>query len=288
MKVYLHSTFVEPEKLVEVAKGAEAAGFYGITVSDHVVYPADLLSKYPLPDAAWPPTAPWPEPFVAIGAMAGATENLHFMTCIYIAPMRPVLEVAKLVSTASVFCGGRLKLGIGAGWMREEFDLMGTDFDNRGPRMDEMIEVLRTIWKGGNREFHGEYYDIPPVAMYPTPPKPIPIICGGDAPVSMRRAARSDGWIGMHYYFDEAVEKLELLRTAREKAGTADREDYEITFMIKPVPDVDTLKKLEELGVTSVFLSPWEAEEDFQADPGLDSILRSIDAYGATIEKVRS
>ncbi|MFI5427152.1 TIGR03619 family F420-dependent LLM class oxidoreductase [Aeromicrobium sp. UC242_57] len=184
---------------------AEASGFDGMNVSDHMIYPKVLNSGYPIADSMWAPTDPWPDPWVTIGTLAGATTTLKFGTCIYIAPMRPVMQVAKSVSTAAVLSGDRVALGVGVGWMREEFEMVGQDFDTRGKRLNEQIEICRLLWSGGYQEFHGEFHDFPPVSMIPAPKKLIPIWVGGDAPVSLRRAARlGDGWIGVEYSLERA------------------------------------------------------------------------------------
>jgi probable F420-dependent oxidoreductase len=290
MKIYLHSTFLDPENLIATGVAAEEAGFYGMTVSDHVIYPRLLESGYPIPDSMWAPTDPWPEPWVTIGAVAGATTTLRFATAIYISPLRPVLEVAKLISTAAVLSDYRAALGVGVGWMKEEYDLMGQDFATRGKRLDEQLEILRLVWKGGYQEYHGTYHDIPAVSMVPAPKKPIPVYVGGDAPVSLRRAARQDGWIGMHYTFDRARELLRQLDEHRRRTGSDARKDYEVMFMQTNVPDAEAVKRLEELGATSIFVAPWEADEHaaFQKDPGRDAILRSIDRYGRDVVGVVS
>jgi probable F420-dependent oxidoreductase len=288
--MYLHSTFLDPDNVIAAGVAAEEAGFFGLTVSDHVIYPKVLNSGYPIDGSMWAPTDPWPEPSVTIAAVAGATTTLRFATCVYVAPMRPVLEVAKLVSTAAVLSGYRAALGVGVGWMEEEYAVMDQAFATRGKRLDEQLEILRLIWQGGYQEYHGTHYEIPPVMMVPAPRQPIPIYVGGDAPVSLRRAARQDGWIGMNYGFERAKELLRQLDEHRQRAGTAERGDFEVMFMQTDVPDADAIRRLEELGATSIFVSPWEAEAGaaFQKDPGRDSVLRSIERYGREVVSVVS
>jgi probable F420-dependent oxidoreductase len=177
----------------------DEAGYHGMLVPDHLVYPRVLNSPYPSPTGKpfWAPETAWPDPWVLIGAMAAVTTRLHFTNSVYIAPARPLLEVAKQVATASVLSGGRVSLAAGAGWMREEFDLLGQDFANRGRRLDEMIPALRELWRGGWVSWHGEHYDIPELMMEPHPEAPVPILCGGESEAAMRRAARlCDGWLG--------------------------------------------------------------------------------------------
>src|SRR3954453_15752019 len=184
MRFWCSTAFMSSPELPQVAKMLDDAGYWGAMMSDHVIYPRDLKSPYsysPHPDGRpiWEPETSWPDSWVLIGAMESITKNLHLSNNIYIAPARPILQVAKQVATASVLSSGRMSLGLAAGWMREEFELMGQDYDNRGPRLNEMIQALRELWKGGWVEHHGEYYDIPALMMEPHPESPVPIFCGG-------------------------------------------------------------------------------------------------------------
>src|SRR5215217_5577939 len=138
--------------------------------------------------------------------MAAVTHRLRFSNAVYIAPARPLLEVAKLVAAAAVVSQGRVALAAGVGWMREEYDLMGQDFATRGKRLDEMIPSLRELWKGGWVSWNGEHYQVPEMMIEPHPPTPVPVYCGGESDAALRRAARlCDGWVGYAYGFDDAV-----------------------------------------------------------------------------------
>ena len=152
MQFWSGTAFMDPLEAVPVARMLDDAGYDGILCSDHLIYPRGLTSPYP--DSAdgkpgWEPETPWPDPWVLIGAMAAVTNRLRFSNAIYVAPARPLLEVAKLVATASVLSDGRVSLAAGIGWMREEYEQMGQDFANRGRRLDEMIPALRELWRGG-------------------------------------------------------------------------------------------------------------------------------------------
>ena len=134
-----------------------------------------------------------------MSALAAATEHLTFTTGVYIAP-RDLITVAKSVGTAAVLSDNRLRLGVGVGWCKEEFEQTVQAFATRGKRLDEMIVAFRALWKGGWGEFHGAYYDVPECQMEPAPSEPIPII-GGHSPVALRRtAALCDGWIAAGAY----------------------------------------------------------------------------------------
>ena len=147
--------------------------------------------------------APWPDPWVTIAFLAGQTTTLRFFTNIYVLPARPPVAVAKLVGTAAVLSGNRVALGIGMGWMEEEFDAMEQPFAGRGRRADEMLDVIRTLWTGEVVEHHGAHYDLPPLEVQPVPSEPVPVWVGGTSDAALRRAARNDGWISDLHTTDE-------------------------------------------------------------------------------------
>ncbi len=174
------------------------------------------------------------------------------------APARPLLEVAKQVATAAVISGGRVSLGVGVGWMREEFELMGQDFDTRGKRLDEMIPALREIWRGGWVSYEGRYYRVPEMMIEPHPPAPVPILCGGESEAALRRAARScDGWIGYAYTLEQADRSTPLgwLNCAVEYGR--EHEPFDIILALLDPPSPDLYKRAEDLGITAVMCAPW-------------------------------
>lgn len=263
MKFWCATAFMETTELVHIATLLDRAGYHGLMVSDHLVYPKELSSPYPYsphPDGRpiWDPETSWPDPWVLIGAMASVTEQLHFTTNIYVAGHRPILQVAKEVATASVISGGRVALGAGAGWMKEEFDLQGQDFSTRGKRLTEMVQALRELWKGGWVEWRGAYYDIPPVMMEPHPPAPVPIYIGGHTDAALKRAAQvGDGWIGNAYPWDECAHHIGRLKGFLRAEGRTD-DDFEIICGIYDLPSADLYRRAEEeLGLTGTMCMPW-------------------------------
>jgi probable F420-dependent oxidoreductase len=212
MKFWQSVSFTEPDQLVEAAKGAEAAGFEGVLLSEHLFVPEDYAAKYPYTENGRPDfteATPFPDPWVAITAMAAVTRRLRFVTLVYILPLHHPLEVAKAVGTAAIFSDDRVVLGAGAGWMREEFEVLGVDFKTRGKRFDESIEVLRRLWSGGMVDYHGEFFDFDRLQMSPAPSRTVPIYIGGATKPALRRAARlGDGWVGAGNTPDQAVKIL--------------------------------------------------------------------------------
>lgn len=261
MKFWQVVSFTEPEHLVPVARLAEDAGFHGILISDHLFFPGKLVSRYPYSEDGRPAfdgTTPFPDPWTTIAAMAAVTERLRFGTMVYILPLRHPLEVAKTVGSVAVLSGGRIALGCGAGWIREEYDALGVDFSTRGRRMDEMIPALRALWAGGPVEHHGDFFDFGPLEMSPSPARPIPIYVGGLAPAALRRAAQlGDGWIGTGHAPEEVPPLLERLRALRKEAGR-EAEPFETIVPLSVPPDPDLLRRLEaEHGVTSTTAWPF-------------------------------
>ncbi len=297
MKFWCATAWMDPRELLGIATILDDSGYHGLMVSDHLVYPRDLVSAYPYSakgDGAPPfgPTEVWPDPWVQIAAMAAVTRQIQFTTNIYVAPMRPILSLAKEVGTASVLSGGRVALGAGAGWMREEFDLQGQDFGNRGKRLDEMIVALRELWKGGWVEFHGEYYDLPPLTMEPHPADPVPIYVGGHSDAALRRAARlGDGWIGNAYPWEQAAHYVGRLQGFLAEYGRAD-DDFEIICGVLAMPEPELFQRAQrELGITGMLCRPWaldtnitRADQEGAALPA-EAYRESIERFAADIVK---
>jgi probable F420-dependent oxidoreductase len=271
----------DPRDYAVIARACEAAGFDSIALSDHVFYPAQLDSKYPYtPDGKpqFQPEESWPDPWVAIGGMAALTSTLRFMTNVYVLPARNPFVVAKAVGTAAVLSDDRVLLGIGAGWMREEFEQLEQPFARRGARMEEMVDVLRTLWGGGMVEHHGEFYDFGPLQMSPAPSRPVPIYVGGTSELALRRAARlGDGWIGMYHSVDELAEIGARIADERAAAGRSG-EAFDLVASPMVIPDPDTVAELERAGVTTILTSAWMARG--QKTVTRDEAIRYVEEYG--------
>jgi len=260
MKFVTSLAFSDPTHFCEIARAADDCGWDGIVVSDHVVHPEKIESPYPYTrdgSTRWQAPAPWPDPWVAVGAMAAVTERIRFTTGIYVLPLRNPFVVAKAVSTAAVMSGDRVNLGIGVGWMKDEFDLLDQSFRNRGRRMDEMIEVMRTLWAGGMVEHHGEHYDFGRLQMSPAPKARIPILIGGLSEPALRRVGRlGDGWISDIHTTQELREIVAKIRAYRDEYGRADA-PLEVVAACSDVFEADDFRRLEDIGVTHLQTMPW-------------------------------
>jgi probable F420-dependent oxidoreductase len=201
------TAFQPTEQLIPLAKAADELGYHAISVPDHVVDVEELETPYPYTadgTRRWDLDTDWPDTWVLIGALAAVTTRVRFFNSIYVAALRSPFQVAKSVGTAAVLSGNRVSLGVGIGWCREEFDLLGQDFRTRGRRTDEGLALMKALWEPGWTEFEGEFYSAPRMMMNPSPTAPIPVYVGGLSEIAFHRAARHDGWVGDIYTVEEA------------------------------------------------------------------------------------
>jgi len=252
--------YTQPDELIEVAPVAEEVGFEGLLLSDHVFVPQTLQSKYPYSADGRPDfdgSAPFPDAFQTISVLAQHTKRLRFATNVYILPLRHPIEVAKFVGTAAVYSGNRAILGIGAGWMRDEFDVLGRTFEKRGERIDEAIEVIRKLTSGKVVSHEGEHYAFPPMAMQPAPSKPVPIWMGGQNKAALRRAGQlADGWSGSGQRFEDAEQVLLEIARIRREAGRSSLL-FEAVVPLSDGVTQDQRVRLVELGMTSTVSYPF-------------------------------
>ena len=244
------------EQTLEVARLAEAAGYRGIALADHVAVPVTFESAHP----SGGPTpfdhrTDFPDPLITAATILAATERLEVMTYVYILPMREPFSVASQVASLATFAPGRFRFGVGAGWLREEIETLGHAAAGRGRRMDEMIEILRGLWSQEAFSYQGEFFEFPPTGVAPRPSEPVPIWIGGKSDAALARAARNDGWLGMNYDLPEAYALLGALDAAKRDAGTGD--EFE-TFLIPNAPPSQELyEDLAARGVDSTVGAAW-------------------------------
>jgi len=280
MRFWQFLPFEEPGQLVELARIAEDVGFHGVLLGDHLAFPEKLQSPYPYSADGRPgfgPETPWPDPWVTLGAMASVTTRLRLSTSIYILPLRHPLHAAKAISTAAVLSGGRVALGTGVGWMREEFEAVGEDFAHRGRRTDEMVQVLRKLWSGEVVEHHGAHFDFDALRMRPAPPEPIPIYIGGASAPALRRAARlGDGWISAGSTPKEIPGVLARLQQLRREAGR-EHLPFETLLSVAAPPELDRFRRLRDEGVTAVV--NWPLRYVLGPDSSLERKRQALEDY---------
>lgn len=269
--------FGEPEMLRHIAETAERCGFESLWAVEHVVVPVTLESKYPYAADGNLPAgndAAISDPLVALGFVAGLTRTIKLGTGILILPQRHPIYTAKEVATIDRLSGGRMLLGIGSGWLREEFEAVDVPFAERGSRTDEAIRALRVLWAGDPASFDGRHYSWPAMFSRPLPvQRPgVPIIIGGHSPAAAKRAARlGDGFFPIPSASEpDALPKLlgimrdECERIAR-KPGS-----IELTTGVFHA-DLDGARKLEDLGFSRIAIPP----------PGFDKegITRGLETF---------
>jgi probable F420-dependent oxidoreductase len=183
-----------------VATGTEERGIGTIWVGEHVVLFTEYASRYPYAADGRVPAPSGSgllEPMVTLSYLAARTRTVRLGTAMLLLPQRNPVYTAKEVSSLDWLSGGRVDLGIGVGWLKEEFDALNVPWSNRGARTDEYLDILHTLWCDDTSEYHGATYDLPPCEMFPKPlqtPHP-PLHFGGETPAALRRVARSgQGW----------------------------------------------------------------------------------------------
>ena len=238
---------------VELAQAAEAAGFDSIWTVEHVVVPHGYQSRYPYSETGRMGSGledlPIPDPLIWLAYIASATRTLKLGTAILILPQRNPVVTAKAVATLDHLAGGRrVLLGIGVGWLAEEFATLGVPFEDRGARTDEYVAAMRTLWSQDRASFTGRFVSFNEVFCRPLPAdRKIPIIVGGDTRAAARRAGRlGDG------YFPARGAPPELLDEMRRAAEEAGRNPAEIEITVSAPTTPEKIEALARRGVTRV------------------------------------
>jgi probable F420-dependent oxidoreductase len=234
----------------EMARVLEAAGFASLWVSDHVIMPERFSSRYPFAAdgrANWPSDTPYFDALVALALIAAVTERATFGPAVLVLPLRHPVVLAKQTASLDVASGGRLRLGIGAGWLGEEFEALNVPFADRGSRFEEWVALLRDCWTGRPAAFAGEHYELPPgVICVPTPAHEIPLLVGGHSKISLRRAgALADGWLGQQSLNALDAGEIAAARDAQRAAARSAGRDEEALQIVLRI--VDAAGRSDEL-----------------------------------------
>lgn len=252
-----------------LARATEELGFAGFTMPDSLIYPKASETAYSYTDDGgreFLENKPFVESFILATAIGAATSRLELTTNVVKLPVRPPLYSAKLAASVAAITGDRFNLGVGLSVWPEDYAAMGVDYARRGKRFDECLEIVRGLCAGGYFEFHGEFYDIPPVKLNPVPGKPLPILIGGHSDAAFKRAARFDGFMFAGGGPDELAGPIAAIQAAREEAGTRDR-PFRIFATAMGDFSPDMIKRMEDLGVTDMpvaFRNLYAVEEDSQ------------------------
>ncbi len=278
MRFSYAESMTDPSFYIPLARAAEEAGYHSMVIPDSICYPEHATSTYPYnPDGTreFLEDKPFLEPFSLIPALGAVTSRIRFTTFVVKVPVRNPVLLAKQATSTAVLTGNRLVLGVGTSPWREDYDVLGVDWANRGRRLDESIAIMRGLAGGGYFEHHGEIYDLQPVKIAPVPTEPIPVLIGGHSDAALRRAARlGDGW--MHGGGDPAdlPRLLSRLAELRSHAPVASDRPFEVHVISADAYTVDGVRRLEELGVTDVIIGfRWP----YATGPDTESLSRKID-----------
>ncbi|MEW2507778.1 LLM class F420-dependent oxidoreductase [Amycolatopsis sp. NPDC047767] len=237
-----------------VAVAAEATGFATLWSGEHVVMVDRASSRYPYSAdgrIAVPAEADWLDPLIGLSFAAAATSTIRVATGVLLLPEHNPVVVAKQAASLDVLSGGRLTLGVGVGWSREEFDALGVPFARRAARTEEYVAALRTLWREDVASFTGDFVRFDSIRVYPKPPRPtIPIVFGGNSDSALRRAATlGDGWYGFNLDgVPEVADRLAFLG-----AQGRDLADLRIAVALRD-PQPEDIAQLAALGVDELVL----------------------------------
>ena len=263
--------FGQAEGLTHLAQTAEACGVESLWTVEHVVVPLGYESAYPYSkDGKMPgtPENPIPDPYVWLSYAAAVTKTIKLATGIIILPQRHPFYIAKEAATLDQLSGGRHIMGIGVGWLEEEFDALKIPFEKRASITDESIVAMRDLWSEGASTHKGDYYAWPAVESNPKPVSGrVPVVIGGHSKAAARRAARlGDG------FFPARADTLEVclaeLRAECEKIG---RDPSEIEITTGSIPTPDEVKRLEDMGIDRFTIPPPGFKPD-QVTEGLEKL----------------
>lgn len=248
--------FTGPDGAAQLGRLAEEHGFESLWTVEHVIFPEHYESEYPYSKSgkmAGDSSVPLPDPLIWLTWVAAHTSTVNLGTGILILPQRNPLVLAKEAATLDQLAGGRLRLGIGVGWLEEEFDALGVPFADRGARADEYIDVLHTLWDEDNVSFQGEFVDFNRVAVNPKPVNGrVPIIVGGHSKAAARRAGLlGDGFFPGKGNLQELKELFDVVRQTAEDAGR-DPASIELTAGHRDLYGDDPVGAAEELASLGV------------------------------------
>ncbi len=258
-----------------MARALEAAGFESLWVTDHIVLPEKIESFYPFAadgKATWPTTTPYFDALIALALMAAVTERATLGTAVLVLPLRHPVVFAKEAASIDVASGGRLLLGVGAGWLEEEFDALGVPFEGRGGRLAEWMAIARDCWTGRPAERSSERYSLPAgILALPTPAQEIPFLMGGHSPAALRRAGKlAGGWLAQQSLLELDPGALAVGAAAmRESAAEAGRDAADTRVVLRLIDSAGradeiarALPALAAAGVDEIIVNvDWERDD---------------------------
>lgn len=287
---------VSRENLKSFAERIDTLGIHSGWVSDHVCWPAEFEPNYPYTDDGSfpaPNDMAWLDPIGTLLFVSACTENLKLGTTVLILPYRLPVVTAKQLATLDVLSNGRLILGAGIGWMKEEAEVLGMPFDNRGKRSNEQLEIFKSLFTDEEPEYQGDYYQLPKVRFEPKPfQKNIPVWIGGDTPMAFRRVAKYGQ--GFQAAFQPISRISEEIAEIKQCCENIDRDPNELTFSVRmyldPMGIMEKEKSLtgsreqiqaivaqfESIGVSHILMDP-------VAPGGIQGRLAAVESFMESI-----
>lgn len=269
--------FSRPDLFAQLARDAEELGFESIWTVEHVIIPQPHMPYPGSKDGQMPggDSVAIPDPLIPLAYAAAVTSKIKLATGIVIVPQRHPLYLAKQLATLDVLSRGRVILGIGSGWMKEEFEAVDVEFNTRGARTDESIQAMRALWSDTPASFHGKYYDFHDAKSLPKPVQTggVPIHVGGHSAAAARRAGRyGDG------FFPTIVQpdKLKLIFAhVQEEASKIGRKSSAIEFTAMAAAKLDAVKAAQDVGTHRVIFGP-PSSDPVKLRAGLERIANEI------------
>ena len=261
-----------------MAKKAEDLGFESIWYAEHAAVPVHSDSPFPATGGEIPWTySHFTDPYIALARASGVTTKIKLGTGITLVPERNPLLLAKEIATLDRYSGGRFLFGIGTGWLKEETEMMGGDFEHRWTQTREAIEVMKELWTKEEAEYHGRYFDFPLVRSYPKPAqKPYPpIILGGMAKNVLRRVVtHADGWLPNRVTPTEVEESRKKLDAMAAEAG---RDPKSVTISVYgQLPERDIVHSLLNAGADRVVVRPEHVETEKEMGEQLERMAEAV------------
>ena len=292
MRFSYAESMVDPSFYVPLARAAEEAGYDSMVLPDSICYPEHAASRYPFnPDGSreFLEDKPFLEPFSLIPVLGAATTRLRFVTFVLKLPVRHPVLVAKQATSTAVLTGNRLVLGVGTSPWREDYEVLGVPWADRGRRLDEGLDIIRGLAAGGYFEYHGEIFDLPPVKIAPVPSQPIPVLIGGHADAALRRAARrADGWLHGGGDPEQLPGLLARLAEFRRQEGTPGR-PFEVHVISADAYSAAGVRRLAELGVTDLIVGfRWPYHTGPDPEPLADKLTNLARLADTVIARVPS
>lgn len=286
MRFTFVESMIDPAFYLPLAVRCEAVGFSSFAVPDSIIYPEQSDTTYPYTqdgNREFLEGKPIIDPFVLMASMAAITRKLKFYPFVYKLPVRQPVLVAKQATSLAAMSNNRFSLGVGLSPWPEDYLACQEPWEKRGKRMDEMLEIIRGLSRGGYYQFKGEFYTIASMKLCPTPTQPLPILIGGHADAALKRAAQyGDGWLHGGGNVDELEPMLKKLKQYLKEFGR-DESRFEIHAISMDAFSVDGVKRMQDLGITDAVVGFHNTYSNSQDHETLETKLGYIEKYAEAV-----